>query len=293
MIPSRFEYFRPDTIEEALELLRKYQEDAKLLAGGQSLLSLMKLRLASPKYLIDLGGVPGLRFIRPEPDGPQGSAGRIAIGALTTYAELKESKLLREKCSLLCETTAVIGDVQVRNRGTIGGALGHADPAGDMAAAVLALKAAIKAVGPKGERWIEAEDFFVTMFTTALSPDEIITEIRVPSLEGCRSAYLKNAPRPSDFAIVGVAVRLQADAERVCREINIGVTGVTDRPYRAYAVEKALAGKALEPKAIEEAAAAVVEGVEVNGGIHASSEFRAYLARVWMKRTVQAALSNA
>ncbi|MBI4484062.1 MAG: xanthine dehydrogenase family protein subunit M [Acidobacteria bacterium] len=282
MIPPKFEYFAPTSLQEAVSLLAGYGEEAKLLAGGQSLLALMKLRLASPKYLIDLGRIGDLNYIREE-------GGRIAIGALTTYSQIKRSHLLQSKCALLPQTATWVGDVQIRNRGTLGGSLAHADPAGDMPAAILALDAELKAVGPQGQRWIQAEEFFLTTFTTALAPDEILTEIRVPVLNGQKTAYLKSAPRPSDFAVVGVAVRLQAGQNGTCEEIAIGITGVTDRAYRAKGVEKALKGKKLEPQAVQEAASTVTQGVEVNENIHASRNLRAHLARLFVARAIQAA----
>ena len=283
MIPGKFEYFAPTSLEEALRLLSAYPEDAKLLAGGQSLLSILKLRLANPAYLIDLGRIPGLSYIR------EAGRDRIAIGALTTYAEMKESELLRSQCPLLPQTTAVVGDVQVRNRGTLGGSLAHADPAGDLPAAILALRAELKAVSPKGERWIQAKDFFLGMMTTALSSDEILTEIRVPVLSGWKSAYLKAARRPSDFAVAGVAVCLKVDQNQVCEDISIGVTGVTDKPYLAEAVEIKLKGKKLEPKVIEDAASAVTQDVYVMGNIHGSQDYRSHLARVYTLRAIQSA----
>lgn len=283
MIPGKFEYFAPTSLEEALRLLSAYPEDAKLLAGGQSLLSILKLRLANPAYLIDLGRIPGLSYIR------EAGRDRIAIGALTTYAEMKESELLRSQCPLLPQTTAVVGDVQVRNRGTLGGSLAHADPSGDLPAAILALRAEVKAVSQKGERWIQAKDFFLGMMTTALSSDEILTEIRVPVLSGWKSAYLKAARRPSDFAVAGVAVCLKVDQNQVCEDISIGVTGVTDKPYLAEAVETKLKGKKLEPKVIQDAASAVTQDVYVMGNIHGSQDYRSHLARVYTLRAIQSA----
>lgn len=285
MYPRTFDYFSPASLDETLALLSKHQDEAKLLAGGQSLLSLMKLRLASPQVVIDLGSIPGLSFIREED-------GKIAIGALTTYAEIKESQLLQAKCPLLPEAASVIGDVQVRNRGTIGGSLAHADPAGDMPAAALALRAELKAIGPKGERWIRAEDFFTTMYTTELRPDEILTEIRIPMLDNVRSAYLKNARRPSDFAIVAVAVCLKVQSG-TCDDITIGVTGVTDKAYRPYALEKALKGKRLDSKTIREECQAVTDGVEIIENIHASKETRSDLARLYAARALEAAMERA
>jgi len=286
MIPNRFEYFCPTSLPEALSLLFTYQDDAKILAGGQSLISLLKLRLANPKYVVDLGAIGNLNYIRETTDGQDG---RIAIGAMTTYSEIKDSKLLENKCPLLPRTATVVGDVQVRNRGTLGGSLAHADPAGDMPAAILALKADLKAVGPNGERWIKAEEFFLGMYATALSSDEILTEIRVPVLTDRKSAYLKAARRPSDFAIVGIAICLKTGSEGICEDITLGVTGVTDKPYRAGAVEAGLTGKKLDPEFIQAAAPGITQDVDVNENMHASREFRSHLARVYLSRVIRAA----
>jgi carbon-monoxide dehydrogenase medium subunit len=283
MYPNSFEFFSPTSVEEVLSLLSTYQDDAKLLAGGQSLLSLMKLRLANPKVLIDLGRIADLDYLRADGE-------KLNIGARTTYAQLKESELLRSKCPLLPKTASVVGDAQVRNRGTIGGSLAHADPHGDMPAAALALEAELKAVGPKGARWIKAEDFFVGMFSTVLAPDEILSEIRVPVLDGERSVYLKAARRPSDFAMVGVALRLRLGPEQTFERISIGMTGVADRPYRAFGVEKALRGQKLNDKIIEEAAARVCDGVDVAEDINASKKFRSHLARLYTGRAIRAAM---
>lgn len=282
MMPPKFEYVAPTSVADAAAFLAAHPDEAKLVAGGQSLVPVLKLRLARPGYLVDLGRIAGLSYIREE-------AGTIAIGAMTTYAEIKESALLREKCPLLPQTATVIADVQVRNRGTIGGSLSHADPSADMPAPILALGAELKAVGPKGERRIAVQDFFHGMFATALAPEEILTEIRVPVLTGQRSAYLKAARRATDFALVGVAVRMRVGKDNKCEEISIGVTGVTDRAYRASGVERALQGKRLEPKAIEEAASNVVQGVEVLGNIHGSAEYRSQVARVYVARAIAAA----
>jgi aerobic carbon-monoxide dehydrogenase medium subunit len=288
MIPPKFEYVAPASLSETAAFLASHPGDAKLLAGGQSLIPVLKLRLACPGYLVDLGRIGGLSYIREEPDAGS-RPGTIAIGAMTTYAEIKQSALLRQKCPLLTQTVAVVADVQVRNRGTLGGSLAHADPSADMPAAIIALGGELKAVGPKGERWIGVADYFQGMFATALAPDEILTEIRVPVLTGQRSAYLKAARRPTDFALVGVAVRMRVGRDDRCEEISIGVTGVTDKTYRAVGVERALQGKRLEPKAIEEAASIVVEDVNVLGNIHGSSEYRAHLARVYAARAIGAA----
>ena len=282
MIPATFEYYSPRSLREAIDLLSA-KEDVKILAGGQSLVPLMKLRLAKPKHLIDLGRIPGLNTIKEQGDS-------IFIGALTTHAELESSELLRRRCPLLPQTASTIGDVQVRSRGTIGGSLAHADPAGDLPAAVLALGAEIKAVGPRGERWIRTEDFFFGLLMTALGPDEILTDIKVPVLERARTAYLKAAQRTSGFAVVGVAACLKLDPAGGCEEIALGITGVTDKTYRPDDVETRLRGKKLETKLIEEAASGVCRNVDVLDDINGSKEYRTHLARVYTFRAIEAAL---
>lgn len=283
MIPSQFDYYRPNTLSEALALLTKYQDDAKVLAGGQSLISLLKLRLANPKCLVDIGQIQGLSYIRDQ-------EGAIAIGAMTTYNEIRDSRLLQAQAPLLPKAARVVGDVQVRNRGTIGGSIAHADPAGDLPAAVLALGADVKLMGPKGDRSVKMTEFFLGLYATALEPNEILAEVRVPVLKGWKFAYLKAARRPSDFAIVGVAAALKTKADGTCEEIGIGVTGVTDKPYRADAVEAKLRGKKLDAATLAAAAPAVTEGIDVSANIHASAEFRAHLAQVYLKRAIEAAV---
>ena len=286
MIPSNFEYFAPKSVPEALSLLNKYQEDVKVLAGGHSLLPQMKLRLAAPKYVVDIGRIPGLAYIK-EADG------KISIGALTTHYALESSALLKQKCPLLSETAAAIGDVQVRNRGTIGGSLVHADPAADWPAAVLALNAELKVIGKSGERTIKAEDFFVEMMTTALQPTELLTEIRIPQLPArTGSTYLKMHQKASGFAIVGVAARVTLDANQVCQEVSIGITGVTSKAYRAKSVEAELRGKKLDSAAIKQAAQKATDGIEALADLHASSEYRSHLSRVYTRRALEAALSR-
>lgn len=283
MIPASFEYFSPGSLREAVDLLSSHVEDVKILAGGQSLVPLMKLRLAKPRYIVDLSRIPELNYIREEGD-------RIAIGSLTTHAEIEESELLKRRCPLLPQTAATIGDVQVRNQGTIGGSLAHADPAGDMPAAILALGAEMKAIGPSGERSIKAEDFFIGLLTSALEPNEILTEVRVPVLEKTKTAYLKAAQKASGFAVVGIAVCLRLDQGRTCGDIAIGVTGVADKPYRAEDVEKILRGKKLEEKLIEEAANKVVKGQDVIEDINGSKDYRSHLATVYAARAIRTAL---
>ncbi len=285
MIPASFEYFAPGSVKEAIEMLSTYRDDVKLLAGGQSLVPLMKLRLAKPTYVIDLSRIADLNYIRPEDD-------TIRIGALATHAQVEQSELLKRDCPLLSQTAATIGDVQVRNQGTIGGSLAHADPAGDLPAAILAVEAEMKASGPSGERWIKAEDFFVGFLTSCLQPDEILTEIKVPASRGSKTAYLKAAQRASGFAVVGVAVRLELGKDGLCEEIAIGVTGVADKAYRATSVEKILKGSSLEAALVQRAAAEATRGVDPLEDINGSKDYRSHLARVYTVRAIQAAMAS-
>lgn len=285
MIPGAFEYHAPTSLEEALSLLSANADDAKILAGGQSLLPLMKLRLAKPGVLIDIGGLDQLRYIREEGD-------HIRIGALTTYAELEDSSIVREKCPLIAQASRVVGDVQVRNRGTIGGGLAHADPAEDLPAAIVAMDAELKAVGPDGERWIEAKDFYITVLTSSLMPEELLTEIKVPVLSGYKTAYQKFSKQAAGFAIVGVAVAVKTVPDGTCEDIAIGMTAVGDVAYRAANVEAALRGRKLDEATIEKAAAAVTDGIDVIEDVNATPAYRAHLAQVYVTRTILAALAT-
>jgi aerobic carbon-monoxide dehydrogenase medium subunit len=285
MIPSAFEYFTPASLKEALGLLSTYKDDVKIIAGGQSLVPLMKLRLAKPSRLVDITRLPELDYIR--------SAGNsVDIGALATHSQIEGSELVKRDCPLLSQAAATIGDVQVRNQGTIGGSLAHADPTADLPAAILALEGELKAAGPGGERWIKAEDFFVGFFTSCLRPDEILTEIRIPLWRGCKSAYLKAAQRSSGFAVVGVAVRLDVGENGICREIAIGLTGVGDKACRARGAETILRGKKLEEPLLEQAASKVTDGIDPLEDINGSKEYRSHLARVYTVRAIQAALAS-
>ncbi|HEY3306235.1 MAG TPA: xanthine dehydrogenase family protein subunit M [Candidatus Binatia bacterium] len=284
MIPAEFEYFVPATFKEALDLLSTYKDDAKILAGGQSLVPLMKLRLARPRYVIDIGRIADMNDIRLEDES-------IRIGALATHAQVEHSELVQKDSPLLSQAAATIGDVQVRNQGTIGGSLAHADPTADLPAVILALEAELKAVGPGGERWIKAEDFFVGFFTSSLEPDEILTEIKIPVSQGSKTAYLKAAQRASGFAVVGVAVRLKISKNELCDEIAIGLTGVSDKAFRARAAEVVLGGKKLEEPLLEQAAAKVTDGVDPLEDINGSKEYRSHLARVYTVRAIRAALA--
>jgi carbon-monoxide dehydrogenase medium subunit len=283
MIPAAFDYIAPQTLDEAVRALAAHGEEAKVLAGGHSLLPLLKLRLANPKLLIDLGRIPGLGNISQEGD-------KIVIGALATHYQIESSKLLATRCSLLPQTARAIGDVQVRNRGTIGGSLTHADPSADWPAAILALGGELKLSGPQGERRITPEQFFLGAMTTAMEPAEILTEICVPVLpRRSGSAYLKMAQQASGFAVVGVAAWLRLAQNGRCEDIGIGVTGLSDKPFRARAVEERLRGNKLTPKLVEESAAQVAEGIEPLEDLHASAKYRAHLARVYTARAIQEA----
>ncbi|MGH7831953.1 MAG: FAD binding domain-containing protein [Candidatus Binatia bacterium] len=283
MIPAPFEYIAPATLEEAIRILDGHKDEAKLLAGGHSLLPLMKLRLAEPKILVDIGRIPALRGIKVEGD-------KITIGALTTHYQIESSELLQGKCPLLAQTAGAIGDVQVRNRGTIGGSLAHGDPAADMPAAILALNGELRARGMAGDRWIKAEDFFLGLMATALEPAEILTEIRVPVLaRGSGTAYLKAPQKASGFAVVGVAAWLKIDSKGVCEESHIAITGLDVKPYRAKGVEERLRGRKLTDPTMEQAALQVAEGIDPMEDMHASAEFRSHLARVYTLRAMQEA----
>ena len=285
MIPGPFEYYSPRSISDAVKFLSEHRDDVKILSGGQSLLPLMKMRLAKPGYLLDIGRIPGLDSMVEDGD-------HLIIGGMVTYAQMESSDLLKKRCPLLPQTATTVADVQVRNRGTIGGSIAHADPAGDIPATVLALDAEIKTVGPAGERWIKAEDFFLGLLMSVLEPDQIVTAVKVPATGSDKTAYLKAAPRSSGFAVVGVAVRLAVDASRICSRIAVGITGLTDKAYRADRVEKMLAGKRLEPELIEAAALEATHNIDVIEDINGSSEYRAHLAHVYVVRTIQAALHS-
>jgi len=286
MIPAPFEYHAPKTLEEALRLVERHGDEAKLLAGGHSLLPLMKLRLAAPRYVIDLGRLRGMSYIRQE-------GGHIIIGALTTHAEIAGSALLRGKCPLLPETAAEIGDVQVRNRGTLGGSLAHADPAADYPAAILALDAEIVAASTSGTRTIPAAEFFVDMLTTQLRPGEILTQVRVPTLAPrTGTAYAKLHQPASGFAIVGVAARVAVNKGKI-EDLAVGITGVGPRAYRAEAVEKALRNKKPTPRLLADVARHAAQGVEPLSDLHASAEYRRQMAAVFTRRALERAIARA
>jgi carbon-monoxide dehydrogenase medium subunit len=283
MIPTPFDYQAPATLEEAIALLAGDPDGAKVLAGGHSLIPAMKLRLAQPQLLVDIARIKSLAYIREE-------GNKILIGATTTHYQLESSDLLKQVCPLLPLCAASIGDVQVRNKGTIGGSIAHSDPAGDWPAAVLALDADLVLVGPNGDRTVKAADFFVDLLTTDLQPGEILREIRIGKPSGrFGHAYQKVAHPASGFAVVGIAVQLELNEDGSCRAAKVGVTGVGVKAYRAQAVEAALAGKSLDDQTIAAAAEHVCDGVDPNGDLYASSEYRCALAKVHTRRAIQTA----
>ena len=287
MIPAPFEYAAPKTVDEALKLLAQHGDDAKVLAGGHSLLPMMKLRLATPKFVVDIGRIGGLRGIR--------EAGEhVEIGALTTHNEVETSDLLKRVCPLLPETAGEIGDVQVRNRGTIGGSLSHFDPAADYPAAILALEAEITAQGRSGERVIAAADFLTDTFQTALQAGELLTKVRVPRFgSNTGAAYAKVHHPASGYAVVGVAVTLTLDGRRTIHRVRVGITGLGPKAFRATAVERELEGKHPELAVIKAAAQRAAEGIHPLSDIYASAEYRAQLARVHCRRALEKALARA
>lgn len=287
MISSAFAYHAPTSVAEAVDLLTEHGEDAKLLAGGHSLIPLMKLRLAEPGVLIDLGKIADMAYIRED-------GGGLAIGAMTTYAALESSDAVRRRTPVLADAARQVADAQVRNMGTIGGSLAHADPAGDLPAVAIALNAELVTSSQGGHRSIGADDFFVDLLTTALEPTEILNEIRIPALAPrSGSAYAKFGNKASHYAIVGVAAVVTLAANGSCAAASIGVTGAGPNALRAADAEAALVGSALSDDAISAAASATGNGIEFNEDVHASAEYRAHLTAVYAERAIRAAIANA
>ena len=273
MISHEFDYAKPKSLAEALELLAG--DDTKALSGGMSLIPMMKLRLAMPGTLVDLSGVPELKSIE--------ANGTLQIGAFTTHYEVESSKLIREKCPLLVQTASQIGDVQVRNAGTIGGAVAHNDPAADYPAALMALNAEVRLASKSGTRTMPIGEFFVDALTTALEPGEIVTHVVVPiEAAGMSTGYRKVAHPASGYAVVGIAVRVSKG------DAYVGVTGLASKAFRAFKVEDALKSGA----SATEAAALVADGVDASSDIYASADYRKHLARVHAGRAIAAALAK-
>ena len=286
-VPAAFDYHPAKSVDEAISLLQQYGDEAKLLAGGHSLLPTMKLRLAQPGHLIDLGKISGLSYIREE-------HGAVAVGAMTTYNTIVHSELLHRHFALLPEGAALIGDQQVRNRGTIGGSAAHSDPAADMPGIILALKADIMVQSASGVRTIAADDFFVGMFETALQPDEIVTDLRFalpPAHTG--SAYMKLANKASHYAVAGCAAVVTLDHDGTCTAASVVITGASLKATRASGVEAALVGKKLTDDVIEEAASHAAEGLELVEDIHGSKAYRAQMTAVMARRAISKAAERA
>jgi carbon-monoxide dehydrogenase medium subunit len=274
MIPAPFDYQRAGSVDEAIELLASHGDDAKLLAGGHSLLPLMKLRLAQPTVLVDIGRIGDLSYVE---DG----GGTVRIGALTRHHDVASSDLVREQVPLLAEVAGQIGDPQVRHRGTIGGSIAHGDPASDLPAVLLALRGTLVVRGPGGEREIAADDFFTGFLETALAPDDVMTEIRVPAVPGVGWAFEKFNRRSQDWAIVGVAAALTNGSGGP----GVGLINMGSAPLRAAGVEDALRSGS----GAADAAARADEGTEPPGDLNASSEYRRHLAQVLVRRSLERA----
>jgi carbon-monoxide dehydrogenase medium subunit len=284
MYPRSFEYFVPDSIEEAIRILSSCGEEAKVLAGGQSLIPLMKLRLASPRCLIDIGRLDGLAYVHEDGTG-------LRIGALTSHASVLESRLIHERYPLIADAVRVIGDIQVRNWGTIGGALAEADPAGDWGPAALALKARIRCVSPRGERILDAESFFVDAYTTRLGHDELVVEVIFPTpAAGECGAYVKLERRAGDFAVVSVGVRLVMDEETVCRDATIAVGAAGLTPIQALDAASFLTGKEIPQNIIQEAAQKVAAAAEPLEDIRGSPDYKRAALQSIFKQAVDIAL---
>jgi carbon-monoxide dehydrogenase medium subunit len=285
MIPAAFEYVRPSSIEQAVSALGAAGEDAKVLAGGQSLIPVLRMRLAYPTTVVDVGRVPELRGVREDGDA-------IVIGAMTTHHDVMHDSLVREHAPLIAQATATVADPQVRHRGTFGGSLAHADPAGDLGAVALALDCEFVAVGPGGDRRIPAAEFFRDYLTTALSPDELLTAVRVPKLgPGWSSHYEKFNRVAQAWAIVGVAALVRR-ANGSIAEARVGLTNMGPTPLRATATEAALAGADVGAESVGAAAEHAPEGTSPASDLSGAADYREHLARVLTKRAVLAAASR-
>jgi carbon-monoxide dehydrogenase medium subunit len=287
MIPAAFEYLRPKTIPEAIGFLQQYGDDAKILSGGQSLIPMMKFRLARPAYLIDINRISGLSYIREE-------GGYLKIGGLTREAELENSPLIHAKYPILADTSRVIADPQIRNLATLAGNLAHGDPANDHPATMLALRAEIVAMGPGGERVLPVDLFFVTLFTTQLEHDEIVTEIRIPiPPERSGGAYFKLERKVGDFATAAAAAQLTIDGRGACQSVGIGLTNVGATPIRAARAEEFLRGKALDEANITQAAQFASEEAQPSSDLRGPEEYKRALVKELTRRALTRAYERA
>ena len=280
MIPQSFEYFSPATISEAIALLQKHGDGAKILSGGQSLIPMMKVRLARPEYIVDINRIANLQYVKEED-------GFLKIGGLTRESDLEVSNLIRSKYPIVLDTAAMIADPQVRNMATVGGNLAHGDPANDHPATMLALGAEITATGQGGERAIPIKDFFLSVFTTALEHGEILTEIRIPiPPPGSGGAYFKLERKVGDFATVGVAAQVTLDGVGVCRRAGIGLTNVGATPIKATRAESFLAGKRMDEQQIGQAAQLAAEDAQPSSDLRGSAEYKVSMVRELTKRAL-------
>ena len=282
MIPLAFDYEVAESVDHAIELLGQHGDEAKLLAGGHSLLPIMKLRLAAPTVLVDLGRIEDLNYVSDEGDP-------LAIGAMTRHCDMERNATLQEHCGLVAYTASLVGDPQVRHRGTIGGSISHGDAASDLPSALLALDAIFVVKGPGGERNVAAGDFFEDYLQTTLAPDEVLTEIRVPKLGGAGWSYKKFNRRAQDWAVVGVAAVVERSNGSI-GSARIGLTNMGSTPLRAAAAENALSGA--DPSSVAEATSSADEGTSPSSDIAASGEYRRHLARVLSRRAVEEALGR-
>ena len=282
MIPLAFDYEVAESVDHAIELLGQHGDEAKLLAGGHSLLPIMKLRLAAPTVLVDLGRLGDLNYVRDEGD-------HLAIGAMTRHCDMERDATLGEHCGLIAYTASLVGDPQVRHRGTIGGSISHGDAASDLPSALLALDANFVVKGSGGERTVAAGDFFEDYLQTILSPDEVLTEIQVPKLEGAGWSYKKFNRRAQDWAVVGVAAVVKRSNGSI-GSARIGLTNMGSTPLRATSAENALSGA--DPSSVAEATSSADEGTSPSSDIAASDEYRRHLARVLSRRAVEEALDR-
>ena len=282
MIPLAFDYEVAESVDHAIELLGQHGDEAKLLAGGHSLLPIMKLRLAAPTVLIDLGRIGDLNYVRADGD-------HLAIGAMTRHCDAERDPTLQEHCGLVSYTASLVGDPSVRHRGTIGGSISHGDAASDLPSALLALDATFVVRGPNGERTVAAGDFFQDYLQTTLAPDEVLTEIRVPKLNGAGWSYKKFNRRAQDWAVVGAAAVVERSNGSI-GSARIALTNMGSTPVRATAAESALSGA--DPSSVAEATSSADEGTSPSSDIAASAEYRRHLARVLSRRAVEEALSR-
>jgi carbon-monoxide dehydrogenase medium subunit len=281
MIPAQFDYVAPSTVEEALSALAEAGDDAKLIAGGQSLLPVLRMRLNAPEKVIDLGRIESLRGVRDDGDA-------IVIGATTTHADVLTNQLVRDNAFVITKAVEQLADPQVRHRGTFGGALAHADPAGDLGAPALALDAEFVIAGSGGTRTVAADDFFVDLFTTAIGEDEILTEVRIPKRAGWGAHYEKFVRVAHQWPIVAVAAAVKVDGGTIS-EARVGLTNMGSTPLRARTVEQALVGKPATDEAVREAAASAADGTNPPSDLNGDADYRKHLATVLTRRAVLAA----